>query len=661
MRSAVSLPTVVLFLALWTCPSDAVNFGKINRNTWRLFLQQVDSGRNAFFPVHDELCATFPLSPGLSTTSLDSFLYVGYYDPHETLLIEDTSCYFACNIAVVQEGVLIVRNSLLRVYGGIVAAQCGNIIFDSSEVQLMSSYAWQFTIAALDSAEIRITDSEFNYNGYPGYTFIKDNASLYVENSEYRATTALFTENARVTFINVTGGGEYSARDSSVVYFKNVGFAVIHLQVPESSSVYMDFGTDTFEFVDHWEVTPSSPFVSGTGYTFIIDSSNCVFNPSCASFSDLTLEDSQCDLLVRFTGDVRDTISGLVNWTHYDDWLAPFGDRTIHLINTTITCWHMQMFATSRIWLESSIIGEFICFDSSEAHLTNSIHTGTGGPLTAATNSEVSASYSDIRANTVKVKNKGLLVLNVCTVWGDVVVSDSALAVLLGTLNPNPIRVFDAGAAVVAAVKSPVSAVVGEDVAIVGDAYIVRTSASPYDFGAYRLYYLFYPIDTVLTDSDSLEWTPITDWNHHQVVDDTLCVWNTSGLSAGRYFIKLDWREASTDSVVSTYFMINLREEVLVEEETRHKRLSVNVHPNPFNSSTRIDYCLPTDAYVTLEIYDVYGRVVRVLAEGKQPAGQHSVIWDRKDEGHDIVSSGVYLCRLRSNGFQITRKMLVLK
>ena len=666
--------------------SAQCDFNKINENTSHIFLERVESGDTVFFPMPCEsIDMPFHFRP--AAISMDSILYVGYSDPNETLFVEDTTCYFGCNIVVVNNGVLIVRNSSVQIYGSLVAVHNGRVVVDSSELRLMSAYEWQFSVASLDSAEIIITDSEFDYGGYPGYTFIQDNSSLYVENSDYTATTAIYSNNARVTYTNVTGAGEYSARDSSIVHFSNVEYAMIHVQVPESTSLNMDFATDTLAFVEHWEVNPSSPFVSGTGYTFIIDSSYCMFNPSCASFSELTIEDNQCDILVRFTQDVCDTISGLVNHTLYDDWLVPIDDRTIHLVNTTVTCWHMQMFSTSNISIENSIVGEFICFDSSEAHLSNSIHDGTGGPLTAGDNSQVFVSYSDIRPNTVKARNNGSLVLNMCTVWGDFVVADSAIAVLLSTFNLNPIRVFDAGAAIVAAIKSPAAALIDDNISIMGDAYIERTPTSTFDFDAYRIYYVSYPIDTII-DIDSLDWIPITDWVTHQVRDDTLAVWNTSGFEAGRYFLKLDWRESSTGLVVYTFYMVNLREGTSVEKNSlRPEEFTIDVYPNPFNSSCAITVSggrgLASQTLTNIKVYDLRGNVVYApsIPRSLSPRGERddATVWDGSEspspwgEGFGMrgkyiwqpdksIASGIYLVRATTkDGQTITKQIVYLK
>ena len=78
--------------------------------------------------------------------------------------------------------------------------------------------------------------------------------------------------------------------------------------------------------------------------------------------------------------------------------------------------------------------------------------------------------------------------------------------------------------------------------------------------------------------------------------------------------------------------------------------------PNPFNPSTVIEYSLPSNGYVRLEIYNLSGQLVDVLADGYHRAGSHIAVW--KTNRH---ASGTYICRFRYGGFSKTMKMILLK
>jgi len=59
--------------------------------------------------------------------------------------------------------------------------------------------------------------------------------------------------------------------------------------------------------------------------------------------------------------------------------------------------------------------------------------------------------------------------------------------------------------------------------------------------------------------------------------------------------------------------------------------------------------------------YDVHGRLVKVLADRSFIRGQHSLVWDGRDNGSNPVASGVYFYRLDAGDQVLTRKMLLLK
>ena len=83
--------------------------------------------------------------------------------------------------------------------------------------------------------------------------------------------------------------------------------------------------------------------------------------------------------------------------------------------------------------------------------------------------------------------------------------------------------------------------------------------------------------------------------------------------------------------------------------------------PNPFSSHTSINYSIPELTNVTIKIYDVRGQLVRSLISGQQPAGEHSVEWNGKNDDANYANSGVYFYRLQTEGYVETMKMFMLK
>jgi hypothetical protein len=87
-----------------------------------------------------------------------------------------------------------------------------------------------------------------------------------------------------------------------------------------------------------------------------------------------------------------------------------------------------------------------------------------------------------------------------------------------------------------------------------------------------------------------------------------------------------------------------------------------NAYPNPFNPLTKIAYSVREAGPVTIEVYNVAGKVVRTLLDTEVEAGVSGhVVWDGKDDVGEKCASGVYFYRIAAPGFTSSRKMVMLK
>jgi len=79
-------------------------------------------------------------------------------------------------------------------------------------------------------------------------------------------------------------------------------------------------------------------------------------------------------------------------------------------------------------------------------------------------------------------------------------------------------------------------------------------------------------------------------------------------------------------------------------------------YPNPFNPATHIQFTIPEQTDVKLQIFDVLGRQVDVLVNKTLPIGNHEILWSPNN-----LSSGFYFYKLEAGSFMQTRKMILLK
>jgi|GEM_PF-1525681 len=84
-------------------------------------------------------------------------------------------------------------------------------------------------------------------------------------------------------------------------------------------------------------------------------------------------------------------------------------------------------------------------------------------------------------------------------------------------------------------------------------------------------------------------------------------------------------------------------------------------YPNPFNPSTAIAYQVGRKTRVHLDVFDVLGRKVRTLADGEQVTGRYVARWDGRNDQGIPVTAGVYVCRIRAEGFSAARKMILVR
>jgi sugar lactone lactonase YvrE len=94
----------------------------------------------------------------------------------------------------------------------------------------------------------------------------------------------------------------------------------------------------------------------------------------------------------------------------------------------------------------------------------------------------------------------------------------------------------------------------------------------------------------------------------------------------------------------------------------RPSPLILRSRPNPFNPRTVISFTLAEPAVADLRVFDLAGRLVRVLAGGEIIAGgPHEIVWNGRDEAGREVASGTYVCRLRAGDLVTSTRLTLLR
>jgi hypothetical protein len=128
--------------------------------------------------------------------------------------------------------------------------------------------------------------------------------------------------------------------------------------------------------------------------------------------------------------------------------------------------------------------------------------------------------------------------------------------------------------------------------------------------------------------------------------------------SAGHYYLMVDGYLSATSSYTVT---VNGGLANIIQPASSKVKLVTALlrnAPNPFRASTVLRFQLAAEGPVSLQVFDVAGRLVTTLADGTFPAGIHEVPWTGRDDGGRRVQSGVYFYRLQTPGYAKTYKMV---
>ncbi len=95
---------------------------------------------------------------------------------------------------------------------------------------------------------------------------------------------------------------------------------------------------------------------------------------------------------------------------------------------------------------------------------------------------------------------------------------------------------------------------------------------------------------------------------------------------------------------------------VVVSEPAPDSFYLLEPYPNPFNASTIVSFGLPEVSQVSVQVFDISGRLITTLVDNNIAGGHHSAIWEAGD-----VTSGVYVIMLKSGEFRTSRKVILTK
>ncbi|MCD4697747.1 MAG: T9SS type A sorting domain-containing protein [Bacteroidales bacterium] len=129
-------------------------------------------------------------------------------------------------------------------------------------------------------------------------------------------------------------------------------------------------------------------------------------------------------------------------------------------------------------------------------------------------------------------------------------------------------------------------------------------------------------------------------------------------LKSGDYLHFLYRRKPDEDNL-NIYYTRRLADTITSASPDKFSIKKWGIFPNPFSSSTNIEFEVNKPGFTTLKVYSFRGDIIRTLIEGNKPEGKYKYCWDGKDNNGDKMSAGVYLIRLQVGRNIVARSVII--
>ena len=202
------------------------------------------------------------------------------------------------------------------------------------------------------------------------------------------------------------------------------------------------------------------------------------------------------------------------------------------------------------------------------------------------------------------------------------------------------------------------------------------TLLEPFDLSDYNSAYLQFWTGSFLREND-IGTIQISDngsiWESMYSISginfvDTVKIDVTEFIDSGvylRFHISTDASEVASGWYIDDiHLLVDTTLVILSNDDEKNIPINFQLsqnYPNPFNPTTTINFSVPKNQMIKIEVFDLKGRFINTIYEGITQPGQHMVRWDANDYNHNSIPSGVYFYRLTSENYFKTRKMLYLK
>ncbi len=548
-------------------------------------------------------------------------------------------------IIVYNDGILVFENAQALINGDIfVWGDHAKMTIKNSNMHFPQAYIYERKMGAVGSAKILIENSTLNYSGLSHDLIITGTSKITWRNiNNIGFTTCGLSENAEIEIDSTNQAGEFIMMNQAKASFSRAKTVLIWHHIPENAEITTSFPDGTS--IASFELDSSIAGIENIAYSYSISNSTDILwglMPEPGSVCNIS--NSQIRAIgVWFKNQPNYQVSGLVNSSQYSSFTAPLNGHSIQLTNSFVRTWSLYMFENALGTVENCILGEIGTFANSKADITNSMIDGSGGYFFSTDQSISTNSFSHLNCDFQSKGNAFAIMAYSGQNWGRCIAKDKSIMIIdQSSISDIPEYYNDA---LVWYQKLEGSSNLFTDYSnsIVGSAWINKASNYyPLEFGWYKLDY---------RRNDSEIWLPICDPVYNEVYSSELCQWNTSGLQAGSYVIRLTTFDNTIDSnMVEGMKVYNLSPYNSVSETQNNSQFII--YPNPTKSQFSIESNSSLNI-AELFMYDLFGRLVWY----KKP--NNNILSNRIMVDFENHHNGIYYLKIKDNSENFTTKKVV--
>jgi hypothetical protein len=538
--------------------------------------------------------------PGSAAKVLDT-VYVGLV-PHDTLRI--TGSYIHTGpIFVVNDGVLIIHNAVVNNAGDLVVFGSGRVLADSSAITFPQTYFYQRSVIAVQHGYISFKNCSFSYSGMSHSLVMGDSATIVMNVvHNYDWTTAGLYGSPTINIRGSNLGGEYILSDNGHATFNHVDTLLLWHQFPNLSVVNYAFPNGDTVYNYNFNNTVSG--ISGINYNVSADSCYQVWWAMMpVNGSDITVSNSTIRAIGAWfqRGDTA-TVTGLYDDSTYINFVAPLTDRNLHLINCHVQTWSLYVFDSSKININHCTLGEVGTEQHANIQAQHFLLDGSGGYFWATDTSGIISDFSTVYS-TVRSEKNGIFVLAYSNMPfnGPTSIGNSLVVSVQNTIALDPVP-YDASVAWMENISQPNTVHADSLIPVIGSAWIDHGPSGGWmNFLNYTLSYQL---------QGSVGWTYIVSDSTTEIRNNLLGKWNTAGLAAGTYILRLVVKSNLLDTVEDFKAVTLLPGITLSIKNQEEDNLILNCYPNPAADQITVASSNAKYPLSSIKIYNVLGEMV---------------------------------------------------